>query len=157
MEKELRVTYWEEGKRLANFACWAIELQIKRLQQIEPEIPEFVMQPVADFHFLVTAIASLRKAADLACQASDITAQIEAFDDAVPDWRQIRNTLEHIDEYWQRKGRDKQLRPGDLATIKFGPVIQWAGLRLDLKSTLAAANNLFVAIKGIWPLPNEGT
>jgi hypothetical protein len=155
MERNQRITYWEEARTLANIACWSIELQVKRLRRNEPEIPEFVMQPVADLRFLVTSVANLRKAADLACQASDIAREIEEFDRAVPDWRRIRNAFEHIDEYWQQKGRDKTLKPGDLATITFGPVIEWAGMRLDPQMTMTAAHNLFLAIKAIWPLTDD--
>ena len=155
MDREQRITYWEEAKTLANIARRTIDLQVKRLQCNEPEILEFIMQPVSDFHFLITAVASLRKAADLACRASDISEEIAAFDNAVPDWRQIRNTFEHIDEYWQRRGRNNTIRPGDLASMVFGPEIEWAGMRMDLQATRTAADDLFIAIKSIWPLPND--
>lgn len=155
MDREQRVTYWEEANCLGNVACWAIELQVNRLECNEPEISEFVLQQVVDFHFLVTAIARLRKAADLACRASDISDQIKAFDDAVPDWRQMRNALEHVDEYWQNKGQNKAIQSADLATISFGPVIEWIGLELNLRETLTAAHTLFRAINGIWPLSDK--
>lgn len=147
MESDQQAVYLEEAKSLANIARWSIELQIRRLERNEPEIPEFVLQPFADFHFLITAIAKLRKAADLACQASDISTQIEAFDDAVPDWRQMRNIFEHIDEYWQSKGRGAPVQPGALPVLILGSVIQWADHELDLQKLLAAADTLYLAIK----------
>jgi hypothetical protein len=114
MEQEKRIALWEEANRLANIACWSIELQIKRLEREEPEISEFVLQQVADFHFLVTAISRLRRAADLACRAMDISPQIKDFDSSVDGWRKMRNALEHIDRYWESKGHDNSVRPGEL-------------------------------------------
>ena len=53
MTQEQQIALYEEARSLANIACWSIELQIHRLRKKEAEIPEFVMQPVADFHFLI--------------------------------------------------------------------------------------------------------
>lgn len=155
MQKVQQVTLWEEAKSLANIACWAIELQVERLQREEPEIDDFVLQNVVDFHFLVTAISRLRRAADLACKAVDISDQIRDFDKAVDGWRKMRNALEHIDDYWRHEGRDKSIEPGALPVFEFGPVIRWLDTELDLDVCKRASSALFQAIKDCSPVPKE--
>ena len=108
-DDERTVAVYEDARILANMAVWAVQLQINRLRSEKNEIPEFVMQHVVDFHFLVTALTRLRKAAELVAAFSDISREIKQFDDALPDLPKIRNVQEHIDEYRLGKGYNKKI------------------------------------------------
>jgi hypothetical protein len=149
------IALWEEALSLANTACWAIELQIKRLASDEPEIDEFILQQVVDFHFLVVAISRLRRAADLACEAADISDQIRHFDSALSGWRKMRNALEHIDDYWRHKGRDESIRVSGLPVFEFGPVIRWLDTALDLDMCRRESFALFQSIKKNPPIVGD--
>lgn len=146
---EQRITCYEEGRRLANIACWSIELQICRLTRGKTEIPEFVMQPIADFHFLLIAINRLRRAADLVNKAIDISPQIDEFDQTLPGLIKMRNIMEHIDNYWQRKGHDPSVSPGELPNFAFSNVVAWCGEELDLETVRKASSRLFQAIQDV--------
>lgn len=127
MAQEQQIALHEEARNLANIACCSIELQIHRLSKEEAEIPEFVMQPVVVFHFLLIAINRLRVAADLVSKTIDISRQIKEFDKSLPEWRKMRNVMEHIDEYWQNKKRKFPASKGELpvfclATLLLGVV-----------------------------------
>lgn len=152
MTQEQQIALYEEARSLANIACWSIELQIHRLRKEETEIPEFVMQRVADFHFLLIAINRLRHAADLAAETIDIAREIKKFDQSLPAWRKMRNAMEHIDEYWQHKGRDPSVSAGGLPVFLFDEdAVTWCGVELKLETVRQASSRPFQAIQGQSP------
>jgi hypothetical protein len=131
-EKEKIVAVYEDARSEANIAVWAIKLQLQRLNSKENEIPDFVLQPIVDFHFLVTALTRLRKMAELVSKYSDISEGIKKFDEALPDLKNIRNVLEHLDEYRMGKGRNKSVSVNGLRTIMVDPNrIHWLDYEIN--------------------------
>ena len=150
MKQEQQIALYEEARSLANIACWSIELQIHRLRKEEAEIPEFVMQRVADFHFLLIAINRLHRAAKLANNAIDhkLSSQIKEFKQSLPGWKEIRNVMEHIDEYWQHKGHNSSVSTGALPVFLFdNDIVTWCGVELNLETVRQASSRLFQAIQ----------
>ena len=147
-DDERTVAVYEDARILANMAVWAVQLQINRLRSEKNEMPEFVMQPVVDFHFLVTALTRLRKAAELVAAFSDISREIKQFDDALPDLPKIRNVQEHIDEYRLGKGYNKKINANELLTIVLDhDRLAWLGYELRVDDALRVSDCLFQAIK----------
>ena len=106
------------------------------------------MQPVVDFHFLVTALTRLRKAAELVAKTTDISTYLKQFDETLPDLTNIRNVLEHIDEYRLGKGRNKNVRANELQTVYLDhDCIVWLGYKINPVEALQASNRLFNAIR----------
>lgn len=159
MTQEKQIALYEEARRLANIACWSIELQILRLRKGEAEIPEFVMQRVADFHFLLIAINRLRRAAVLVSATIDILRQKEEFDQSIkefkeslPESKNMRDVMEHIDDYWQGKGRVSSVSAGDLAVYLFDDdSVTWCGVEFNLGTVRQASSRLFQAIQDMSP------
>ena len=148
VDDERIVAVYEDARVLANIAVWAVQLQIKRLRSEENEISEFVMQPVVDFHFLVTALTRLRKAAELVAEFSDIAREIKQFDDVLPDLSRIRNVQEHIEEYRLGKGHNKQVNANELLTIVFDHNrLVWLGYEIRVDDALQVSDCLFQAIR----------
>ncbi len=151
---EEEIAIYEDARNMANIAVWGVELQIQRLRQTENEIKEFVMQPVIDFHFLVTALSRLRVSADLVSRICDLTIEVEKFDRSLPDLRVIRNILEHIDDYRVGKGHNKNVPKDSFQSILFGnDSIRWVGYEINLETAVKSSSELFMAIKS--KLPNE--
>ena len=154
MTREQRIAWYEKARSLANIACFSIELQIHRLRKGEPEIPEFVMQPVADFHFLLTAIKRLHRAANLANNAIDrkLSSQIKEFGQSLPDWEKIRNTMEHIDGRWQNGKSKFPASKRELPGFSFSDdLVEWCGVKLNLETVMQASSRLFQAIQDMSP------
>ena len=147
MKQEQQIALYEEARSLANIACWSIELQIHKLRKRGFEIPEFVKQPEADFHFLLTAISRLRRAADLANETIDIAFEIEKFDQSLPGWRKMRNAMEHIDDRWQSERYDFPASKGVLPVFSFDDPVKWCGVELNLETVRQASSRLFQAIQ----------
>ena len=151
-DNERIVATYEDARSLANIAVWSVELQIHRLKAEETEIPDFVMQPVVDFHFLVIALTRLRKAAELAAKTTDISAALKEFDETLPDLKKIRNVLEHIDEYRLGEGRNKNVKANELQTVILNhDQIFWSGYEINPVKALQASDRLFNAIKNSPP------
>ena len=151
---EQHVAIYEDARNMANIAVWGIELQIQRLRRVESELEEFVMQPVIDFHFLVTALSRLRITAEMISKICDLSSAINAFDKSLPDLRAIRNILEHIDEYRVGKGHNKNVPQNSFQTIIFdGDIIKWVNCEINLEDAIKASSDLFMAIKSQTPNP----
>jgi len=147
-ESEKIVAVYEDARSEANIAVWAIQLQINRLWSKDNEIPGFALQPVVDFHFLVTALTRLRKMADLVSKHSNISEAIKKFDETLPDLKKIRNVLEHIDEYRLGKGRNKDVSVNALRTMSLAPNrIEWLDYEIKTDEAIKVSDILFQAIK----------
>jgi hypothetical protein len=149
-----RAAILERARSLANEAVWAVALQHRRLRTQEPEDDHFVFRYVTDLQFLIVALRRLRRAAELAARAPDVSADlgaaVNAFDSALPALAVMRNVGEHIDEYAvdhpkrrHRKVDRRQLQ----VSVWNGSTYQWLGHELDIDAALTAAENLYHAIK----------
>jgi len=133
---------------------WSIELQCRRLGDVEPEDTEFVLRRWADFDFLIVALTRLRRATSLAAkipqlQASLDTALVE-FDKALPDLKKMRDVAEHADDYALDHGRQKTVARQSLgvSTIEAdGPTLCWLQARLNAREACRASRALFAALK----------
>jgi len=147
MNKEDLAIY-EDARHWANLAMWSIDLQIKRLSTGKFEISEFVMQPIADFHFLLTALTRLRESALLVSQVSDLSAEIFEFDRNLPWLKRLRNVLEHITEYRVGDGRDKRVHKSSLQVfMSDSDHMEWLGERVEYDKCKLACSALFKAIQ----------
>ena len=141
------VALYEDGRSLANIAVWSVILQVKRLETSDTENSDFVQQPLADFHFLISALTRLRNAAELISKVAPLSSAIEKFDTALPDLKNIRNILEHIDDYRLGDGHNKNVKITDLQTYCFGETIEWLGYKLNLNDAKKSSEVLFESIK----------
>jgi hypothetical protein len=153
---EKQVSIYEDARNMANIATLGVELQTRRLRnsikQGKNEIEEFVMQPLIDFHFLVTALSRLRQTAVIVSEFCDLSSAIEAFDKNLPDLRTVRNILEHIDEYRLDKGRNKNVPKDSFQTfILDDDSIKWVNYEVNLAQAIKASGDLFMAIKSKSP------
>jgi hypothetical protein len=153
---EQQVSIYEDARNMANIATWGVELQTCRLrnsiQKDKNEIEEFVMQPIIDFHFLVTALCRLRLTAEIVSKICDLSSAIEVFDKNLPDLRAVRNILEHIDEYRVGKGRNKNVPKGSFQTfILDDDSVKWVNYEINLEQAINASSDLFRAIKSKSP------
>ena len=147
MSHEKEQAILEDARTMANIAVWSVELQIQRITSQKLDIPDFVMQPIIDFHFLVTALSRLKNSAELASKVIDITDGIRQFDLSLPDLRKVRNVLEHIDEYREGKGRNKEVARNAILTINFeGQHIHWLGYKINIEEAMSASQLLYSAI-----------
>lgn len=145
-EKELAI--YEDARNMANIAVYGVELQVNRLRRNENEITDFVMQPIIDFHFLITALSRLHQSAQLVSTIFDISSAINKFDSNLPDLRSIRNLLEHIDEYRLGKGHNKSVPKETYQTICFdNNLVKWASYEIDMELALQSSGELFMDIK----------
>jgi len=145
-ERELAL--YEDARHWANLAMWSIELQLKRLGSEKREIEEYVMQPLADFHFLLTALCRLRNSALLVSKVADISDDIAEFDNQLPWLKRLRNVLEHIDEYRTGDGRDESVSIRSLQVFSYAPnYFEWLGERVDFAKSRSAGTYLFRAIQ----------
>ena len=139
---------YEDARRLANFAMWAVELQVLRLRSGERQIADFKQQPLFDFHALLTALCRLRGAARLATTICRIDDAIVDFDSRMPWLRKMRNTLEHYDEYREGKGQNRTVNLSQLEVFHFETdSITWLDEKVELAVTVDASAQLFSAIQ----------
>jgi len=90
--------------------------------------------------------------ADLVSKFSNISEAIKKFDETLPDLKDIRNVLEHIDEYRLGKGRNKNVSANALRTILLGPDrIQWLDYEIKTNEAIEVSDFLFQAIKANAP------
>lgn len=153
---EQHIAIYEDARTMANIAAWGVELQIRRLrksiQENNKETEEFVMQPIIDFHFLVTALSRLRLTAEIVSEICDLSSAIEAFDKNLPDLRVVRNILEHIDEYRVGKGHNKNVPRDSFQTFTLDDdSVKWVSYEINLEKTIKASSDLFMAIKNKSP------
>ena len=144
---------YEDGRMMSSLAMWSIKLQMQRLNSIEPELTEYQIQNLVDLHFMVTALTRLRKIAEMLSGLIDISTELREFDKKLPDLKNIRNILEHIDEYRIGEGRDKKVGINGLLTVGLDVEnISWCGYDLNLIEALQLSEDLFEAIKNNPPL-----
>ena len=106
------------------------------------------MQPVADFHFLLTALNRLRESALLVSQVSDLSAEITEFDNQLPWLKRLRNVLEHITEYRIGSGRDKSVSLNSLQLfLSDSGHIEWLGGKVEYANCKLACSGLFKSIQ----------
>jgi hypothetical protein len=143
---------YERARRLANQAVWTVALQHGRLKGHEPEEREFTFRRLADFQFLIVALARLRRMVALAARISAVENELKAalrkFDEAIPKLKKMRDTLEHIDDYAIDQGRNRNISRRSLEVGVFSDtVLQWLDCELNADTALAAARELFRALK----------
>ena len=145
---------YERARRLANVAMWAIEVQCRRLESVEPEDATFVLRRWTDFDFLIVALTRLRRAARLAARIPQLQASLGAalaqFDRALPDLKKMRDVAEHIDDYALDQGRQRAVARHSLEVSTMeaeGPTLHWLQARLNAREASEASRTLFAAVK----------
>jgi hypothetical protein len=143
----------ERAHSLASEAIHMVALQRRRLQSDEPEDEIFVFRRWADFQFLVVSLRRLRRAGVLAAKPEASRPAIEGaigeFDEALPHLQRMRNVGEHVDEYAIEKGHDRGVDRRSLQVGRFdSTTLEWLGGDLNADDALAAAERLYLAIKG---------
>lgn len=141
----------ERAKSLCNTAMFTIALQYRRLGTVEPEDKIFLFRELADFHFMITALTYLRKAATIAAKVPTIkkgvNRAIKEFDTALPALTKMRDVLEHIDDYALNKGKHTDVQRQDLQVATWGSgTYDWLGIKFNAGAALAAAERLFKSI-----------
>lgn len=152
---EIDIARYERAKSMANFYIWAVKLQIDRLNAEYDASDDFVLKPIADFEFLMTAIVRFRRAADLAKSVAAIKTNIETgiseFDEAIPI-REIRNIQEHFDDYANGTGRNPSRnnehtqRGLQVHAFQEGGV-EWLGQLVKYDDCIAACERLLERIQ----------
>lgn len=144
----------ERAKSLCNRSMFTIELQHRRLRTKEPEDKDFIFRFQADLEFLMVALRRLRRSADLAVRVAldddALRSAISDFDSALPDLVKMRNVSEHFDDYALDKprSRHRDVRRTQLQVSSWdGTKYEWLDGSLDIDAALAAAEQLFWAVK----------
>jgi hypothetical protein len=147
--EQSEVTRYEELRQQANRALWTIDRQIRRLR--EPVGDDlFVLGPISDAEWL---IIQLDRFLCLARRVNELSAgalekAINAFLVAIPELRNARNVIAHLDEYVVGGGRNPNVRPSQLSTHVIGDdEMTYGGFALGLAAALAASHELFAAIR----------
>lgn len=148
---------YERARRLANQALWTIDLQRRRLNNVEAGDDEFILRKWSDFHFLIVALTRLRRAGELALEvpaiAERVRVAVEAYDAALPNLKKMRDVAEHVDEYAVDEGRDRSISRKNLeVSVVDGEAWEWLGYVIDTGEALSASVALFDALKDCAPL-----
>jgi hypothetical protein len=113
----------------------------------------------ADLQFFISALARLRRYANVAvrlsCGATDVQPALDAFDSAVPDLTLMRNIGEHGDEYAvdSERRRVKSVNRRQLEVGSWdGKTYEWIGGRLNVDEALTAAKELFRLLQALRPV-----
>ena len=138
----------ERAYSLATEYMYSISLQRRRVEIIEPEDDEFIMRRWVDIQFLISGLVRLRKCVLIASQVPEakiaISQAVEEFDKRLPALQNLRNVVEHIDEYAIDQGRNKSMSRGQVQVGSIiGAELNWLGPRLDLDEAKSAAEQLY--------------
>lgn len=154
---------YDRARRLANMSMFAVDLQVRRLQSIEPEDGRFLFRKWFDFDSLVVALTRIRRAAALARTVPEIKGPLNTalseFDSALPDLKRLRDVAEHFDDYAVDSGRLATVRRQDLEVSSIhgtGSTLNWLGVQLNASVALDAASRLFRAIQDASALVRSG-
>ena len=142
------ISLYEDTRLLVNRAVYSVGLQVKRLKASEPDLAQIL----ADFHFLVTALTSIRQLAEglkaIDDMKSTMIEAVQSFDAEVPQLRAIRNVLEHKADYMRGKGRNKSVCYGGMFTITLDPdQIIFADCHLRPDAALMASEAILEVIR----------
>ena len=137
--------------RLASFAMWTLNLQLRRLRTTEPEDDEFIKRKVADFQFFLLALTKLRNAGKLIRKIksleSIITPNVRAFDSELPFLTSMRNVDQHFDEYALNKGHNKKIDNTIIEVMWINDETwNWLDYKINLQSAYDAAIDFYKAM-----------
>ena len=143
---------YERVRRIANNWMWAVKIQHRRIQSVEPEDEEFCLRKWLDIHFLIIALLRLKKLAKRLQNVpgfnKGIKEAIKKFDNAVPNLEKLRNVAEHLDDYVIDKGKDKGVSREalEVASLKNGTWTWFNNYSININKALKASKSLFKAI-----------
>lgn len=148
------ISLLEDSQHFMNRSIEALNLQMRRLESYDFSQENDPWEYLADAHFYITALKRLRQSVSAGKNVDKIKIQVEnalrMFDETFSDLVKMRNILEHIDEYIQNKGHNKNIKNSQLYGNIFTEVgIEWAGLRFDSKASQKAANELVKKYRNI--------
>lgn len=136
----------------------AVAMQRRRLMKPCPEddacFAHTEFRREIDLHYLLVALRRLLGAARLAYGAgcTELASPIAAFERQLPDLPDLRNFGEHFDDYQAGRGR-LSIDPGRLGLRRWydgptgGPVFEWVDRVIDVDRALAAAEELYEALR----------
>jgi hypothetical protein len=142
----------ERALSLSREACYAVKLQCRRLRTEAPEDEVCLSRWWVDLHFLILVLYRLKRSASIAAKVYKIKKQVNQsirdFDAALPNLKQMRDVIEHCEQYAFDKGGHKNISRGQLQKGSWdGTTYQWLDYTLNIDDALAAANQLFMALK----------
>lgn len=134
--------------RIASHLMFAMDLQLRRLQTAEPEDSTFVFRWQADLQFLIYCLRRIRTAAMIARHDAAVMSAIRLFDRAMPFLTDMRDVLEHIDDYAVGAGRKKDIAVAQLQVATWdGTTYNWLDRKLTVIDARASAVELFAALR----------
>jgi len=151
----------ERAVRLVSNAVYAVELQLRRIRDVEPEDDEFLFRKWMDIQFLISALWRIRLAAMAAKKRIPndvlIATAIERFDLQLPYLKSMRDVGQHLDDYatdsQKRRARHvpdgarlvgrRQLEVGAWSEDQF----YWLGMTLDFGKARLAGMELYGALQ----------
>jgi hypothetical protein len=131
------ISILEDSRYFVNRSTEALNLQVQRLKKNTPGNTDELWKYLADVHFYIVVLKRLRQAMLVSRKIhkvwDKIQSEFDAFDNNIADILRMRNTLEHIDEYIQNRGRDRNIKNASLYAIHFDEngCLNWAGLKFD--------------------------
>ena len=142
------VSVYERSMRLASFAMWTLNLQLRRLRNNEPEDKVFIKRRIADFQFYLLALTKLRNSGKLMSEIKSIepiiTPGVKAFDDKLTFLTTMRNVDQHFDEYALNKGHKKGVENTMLEVITIeNEKWTWLDYEINLQSAYEAASDFY--------------
>jgi hypothetical protein len=141
------ISVLEDSRYFVNRAVDALNLQMRRLEENTRNADEF-WDYLADVHFYIVALKRLRQAMLMSRKILKIwdklSSEFDAFDATTTDVLQMRNILEHIDEYMRNYGNNRDIKNATLYTISFDDEgrLDWAERKFDRRKLHDSAEDI---------------
>ncbi|WKN45029.1 hypothetical protein [Tunicatimonas pelagia] len=144
----------EDSQYFVNRAVDGLNLQRGRLVNYDFSIRDDPWNFLTDVYFYITALKRLRQPILVGRKVAKIKVKVENainnFDNEITNARNMRDILEHVDEYIQNKGRNKQIRNATLYNVIYTESgIHWANMTFDIYQTQEAAYQLYTSYRRI--------
>ena len=144
----------ERTLSLASQEMYTVALQCRRLRSKEPEDSKFIFRWWADLQFLIVSLTRLRRSIEIAKKVSvaknDLAKALKVFDRSLPDLKTMRNVGEHIDNYANDQGRNKNVNRRELQVGSWdGTTYIWLGKSLNIDDANRAGKELFQELQNV--------
>jgi hypothetical protein len=131
------ISVLEDSRYFVNRAVEALNLQMRRLENYKLEDADAFWDYLADSHFYIVALKRLRQAMLSSRKIpkvwNELKKEFAVFDKTISDAIQMRDILEHIDEYLKNAGKNPHIKNSTLYSICFDDpdCLTWGDLKFD--------------------------
>jgi hypothetical protein len=109
-----QISVLEDSRYFLNRSVEALNLQMRRLEKYNFEDENVFWDYLADSHFYIVALKRLRQALLSSKKIpqvwNELKKEFDVFDNTISDAIQMRDILEHIDEYIKDAGKNQSIK-----------------------------------------------